>query len=603
MSRLVSPGVRLVASSTIVLVAVFAPSGCGPNVPPDNPNSDAASEPDGGDPPDSRDNSDGPYDDFPATPILEGVVPASAEELFETPTSGLTGPCQIEPAPGSLFPRYWLRARFRAIATPGHNVFEFRLHAANQVNDLVVYTTMPSWTMPAEMWKHLNDHSAGSPIEVSIRSLRLDGARVVEAPTLPSLGGFTIAPVSATGSIVYWTSGPGNSVGELKGFEVGTETVQSVLTPTQANTGCVGCHTSTPDGEFVAFNSNITPINANPAYLDLRDVDAPDQQPAFLTDVARQMLGVRGQHQPIFSAGHWSSGDHVAIATRGTYSESTQATTDSTLIWIDLEATSNAENTGWGIFRRDGDTGDVAAPAFSRDGLHVAYAGAPYVSSGMNLDQGGGDIWWIPYGDRLGGTATKLAGASTSQFTEHYPAWSADDRLIAFVRAAPGINVNDHAMNEVFVVPFAGGAGGTAHRITANDPPSCGGVASPGATNSWPKWSPAVESSGGTSYYWLTFSSRRDPTNQEAGGRPRPQLYLGAITIKDGVMTSYPAIYLWNQPANENNHTPAWDQIEIPDPSVAAAARTARAWADGENYSRRSATGWNAVAGTSAPIR
>jgi hypothetical protein len=31
-----------------------------------------------------------------------------------------------------------------------------------------------------------------------------------------------------------------------------------------------------------------------------------------------------------------------------------------------------------------------------------------------------------------------------------------------------------------------------------------------------------------------------------------------------GVVTTYPAVYLWNQPATENNHTPAWDVFDLP---------------------------------------
>jgi len=26
----------------------------------------------------------------------------------------------------------------------------------------------------------------------------------------------------------------------------------------------------------------------------------------------------------------------------------------------------------------------------------------------------------------------------------------------------------------------------------------------------------------------------------------------------------YPALYLWNQPATDDNHTPSWDDYQIP---------------------------------------
>jgi hypothetical protein len=55
------------------------------------------------------------------------------------------------------------------------------------------------------------------------------------------------------------------------------------------------------------------------------------------------------------------------------------------------------------------------------------------------------------------------------------------------------------------------------------------------------------------------FSSTRDP-----GGNP--QLYVTPIVVEGGKVSTYHALYLWNQPATENNHTPAWDVFKIPPP-------------------------------------
>ena len=99
-------------------------------------------------------------------------------------------------------------------------------------------------------------------------------------------------------------------------------------------------------------------------------------------------------------------------------------------------------------------------------------------------------------------------------------------------------------------------AGGTPHRLAANDPPACSGLTSPGVTNSWPKWSPeSTTTLSGKTYYWLTFSSTRAGT--------KPQLFVTPLVVENGVPTSYPAIYLWNQPAGEANHTPAWDVFQL----------------------------------------
>ena len=44
------------------------------------------------------------------------------------------------------------------------------------------------------------------------------------------------------------------------------------------------------------------------------------------------------------------------------------------------------------------------------------------------------------------------------------------------------------------------------------------------------------------------------------------QLYITALVVDDElkVITSYPAIYLWNQPQNRLNTQPAWENFHIP---------------------------------------
>ena len=41
---------------------------------------------------------------------------------------------------------------------------------------------------------------------------------------------------------------------------------------------------------------------------------------------------------------------------------------------------------------------------------------------------------------------------------------------------------------------------------------------------------------------------------------------MTAVVVEGGNITTYPALYLWNQPAAEANHTPAWDVFAIPPP-------------------------------------
>ncbi len=163
-----------------------------------------------------------------------------------------------EPEIGALFPNNWLRPRFKYAALGGQNLFEIRLHAASQLNDLVVYTSNTTWAMPKDIWLGLTTHTVDTPIDVTVRGANVVGGQVMGQVMLGSSGPITIAPVGAAGSIVYWTTSGGSA---LKGFSVGDESVVTALSPGQvqmktaggAAVSCVGCHTSTPDGLYASL--------------------------------------------------------------------------------------------------------------------------------------------------------------------------------------------------------------------------------------------------------------------------------------------------------------------------------------------------------------
>ncbi len=501
----------------------------------------------------------GPFPDFPATPIIDApdggvAAPGNAPTLFGAPTQGAQtgGPCLIEPEIGSLYPNNWLRPRFKWIAAGGENLFELRLHVANQTSDLVVYTASTDWTMPKAMWDALRRHSADVDMTLSVRGGVLAGT-MLTGEALGSTGGIGIAPVDAPGTIVYWTTSGGSS---LKGFSVGDETVGPVLTPTQVqekSTTCIGCHTSTPDGKYVGF-STIDNSWANAiASIEMGTVGAA---PMFLgaggkVAIERQEIGIGS-----FSKAHWAAGDRVEVVQHDPGG-------GAVLEWIDLEAANAA--TASGVIARNGDARQAGAPTWSHDGNTIVYVSTNHVCTGRLGDCVGGpgdngavsDLYSVPYNSRAGGTATAIPGASDPNLAEYYPVFSPDDRLLAFNRIANDLLVYNAPTAEVFVVPSAGG---TATRIVANDPPACSGKTSPGVTNSWPKWAPSVAESKGRTYYWVVFSSTRSPAGN-------PQLYVSPVVVDAmGKVTTYHALYLWNQPAGENNHTPAWDFFKIPPP-------------------------------------
>jgi hypothetical protein len=90
----------------------------------------------------------------------------------------------------------------------------------------------------------------------------------------------------------------------------------------------------------------------------------------------------------------------------------------------------------------------------------------------------------------------------------------------------------------------------------------------------------------GRKFYWLVFSSARDAQSVPAdypATSPVSQLYMACVVINaDNSVTTYPAVYLWNQvnqfegvsgcsgsgsyvDGSQSTHvTPTWDTIAIP---------------------------------------
>jgi hypothetical protein len=481
--------------------------------------------------------------DFPATPIIDPSAPPGAADLFDsTPPRTGGAPCIASPERATLMPRNWLRPRFDYAAAAGENLFEIDLTVAGFAHPLRIFTANTSYALDLDLWNHLRMSVNDRTITVSVRALALDShGTVTVAPSAAGTSSFVIAPVDAPGKIVYWSldNDLGTKVGSLKGFGIGDESVQVVLRPSQVATKgtsdtCIGCHAATPEGNSVGF-----PMGPQRYANTVSQVGAgvAGALPSFVTPTAfATMQGLHGI--PAYSKGHWTPGDRIVLLSD-----------TGTLNWVQVDGTTS------GVLARTGDANRATEPTFSHDGNSVVYVSTQSIVDGR-LDNGPADLTWIPYAGRQGGAATGLPGASDPGYTEYYPAFSPDDRWVAFTRIAGSGSAYSNSAAELFVVPFNAGHGGTAIRLAANDPSACQtGLASPGLTNDWPKWSPSVSNANGKVYYWLTFSSKRTGANNA-------QLYITAITIDEvGTTVTYPALYLWNQPAADSNHTPSWDEF------------------------------------------
>jgi hypothetical protein len=503
------------------------------------------------------DSGPAPITDFPPTPIIDTGAPSNAPTLFTTTPRTSGAACILSPQPGTLMPRNWLRPLFQYKPTADENLFEITLSVPTFAHQLVIYTTSKSYTLDAATWGGLRSSVNDQPITVTVRALTLSSTGTVQnPPSPPAMADFTIAPVDAPGKIVYWALPSGGGDGILRGFGVGEEGVEDVLTSsflvspainTAQNDGCIGCHSATPDGLSVGFqlgpHNNGSPHTFYDSIAQISGA-AAGQVPSYVTtgqmSVIRMLRGI-----PAYSRSHWTTGDHIVLLMDGN--------NQGTLLWVNLDTDGEQ-----GTIARTGDPGGSAEATFSHDGTQIVYVSGNSFADGR-FSYGPGDLYAVPYANRAGGMAEKLNGASDPNYTEYYPAFSPDDAYIAFTRFQGTSDSYSNPQAEVFVVPAAGG---TATRFGANDPPACQtGVQSPGVTNDWAKWSPeATTAANGKTYYWVVFSSKRSG---------HAQLYLAAMTVAGGTLdASYPALYLWNEPSMDDNHTPSWDDYQIPSISI-----------------------------------
>jgi hypothetical protein len=637
-------------------------------------------------PPGANCTKDRPCDDFPAKPVMDpGGMPASdPSNLFGGPGTGSTqgGPCLAEPADGALFPKNWLRPRILWSGLGQGAVYEVRVHSDGERNDLVVYTTNTYWVMDVGIWQTIAWQPAagggipkdgslvGGSFTVTVRGVKAGGG----GPVLSNSATVTIAPALADGALIYWTTSSFANVSNnttLQGFHVGDEGTTTALTANQVQQQvraqsvdggnvlpasynqdfCIGCHTATPDGDYVSFTSQW------PWATALASVKSGQvgQQPAWLTQGAISNLSpnINGYYRPptvnqvmmgiqTFSPAHYKQGDRRIVAAIGATWNQTDVEIKnnapgsptgvvSQLVWADLEwngtpptgmpynpwgpdnpnpmnasplplanpctsmsgvacATPGMPGGGWGVIARNGDNNSAGAPSWSHNanGMTdlIAYASTNLGTKDgrMDCEHSGpsctADVYVVPYNGGMGGTARPLPGASDPGQSEYYPSWSPDDQFIAFNRVPTGVSMYNEPQADVYVVPYNGGMGGTGVRLKANDPVACTGAAPNTVQNTWPKWAPnpldpstkkpvPQKDAAGNTYYWLTFSSIRNPLSPPDAAnknKRRQQLYVVGIVVGAGgaINASFSPIYLWNQDYTVNNLIPAWEEFSIP---------------------------------------
>jgi hypothetical protein len=503
--------------------------------------------------------------DFSSIPLMDpnGMPAGNPASIFGPAGSGTTtgGPCLVEPADGSLVPKNWLRPRIVWSPGAGQNLFEVRIESTGEANPLVVYTTKNYWTMDASIWQAIaytpptspggtsKDGSlVGIPVKVTIRGSNGGGT-----PAISNSASFTIAPVVAAGTLVYSSTSSfaqidmnTNTSTTLQGFTVGDEgtttalTVSQVQQPVRAQSvdggnlapasfngvSCIGCHSATPDGNYVSFTTQF------PWATALASVQAGQagQAPPWLTQGAISNLSpnINGYYQPAnldqvtmgiqtFSPAHYKTGDRRLVASIGAAWNQTEAQilagspgtptgVVSELAWFDLETTApppaGAPYNPWGSGKTDSPL--PLAPRCNAGPTVTAPAGQPGPCATTVAPTPG---WGIVA--RTGDANS--AGA---------PSWShdADGNTDVIAYSSTNLGTKEGRMDcelsgstctsDVYLVQYNNGAGGQAVPL--------GGAALPDQSEYYPAFSPDDQ----------LIAFNRVPTGTSMYNAPKADVYV-----------------------------------------------------------------------------
>ncbi len=301
------------------------------------------------------------------------------------------------------------------------------------------------------------------------------------------------ARAALLGSIYYWDIVRGRIVR----IDDGTTTRDEFMPSPQF--GCIGCHTVSPSGRFLA--GRLAGGENVAAVYDLTE-DLTTPNPPTLFPVTSTTV------RWWFSS--WSPDESrlvVSVQEQG-------GGTGRALRFVDPNSGQYVEPVSGAL-----PVGNVTQPAWSRDGTAIAYVGNSPLWGGEST---AGDLFTVPV------TGPDAVGAPTRVFTGttaaglpagpsvSYPTWSPDSEWIVFARGSS--SRSESGRSALYMMRRDG------TDLVRLDNASRG---ISGDVSFQPRFSP-FEQDG---YFWLTFLSRADYGNQQAGTRftSRQQLWVAAI--------------------------------------------------------------------------
>jgi hypothetical protein len=593
---------------------------------------------------------------FPGTPPGDGGLGS----FGNTPpcTGAGVDPTLVYPNDGALFPPNTNVIEVQFLPGTGNQYFEVDFE--NAITDVRVETQCNSITnavgtasggcglsLDPTTWSYIaNNNAGGGPLTVTVRATP-NGSCVAGSNSRTML--FAAQPLQ--GAIYYWQSvvfgAYQGTAGGIYRYDFGTQAAapSPFLVPSATANRCIGCHFISRDGQKMTYGDD--------------DADADDEY----SDLTSSLLDVA-----TYIADGGTTGARLSPGFQ-TFAPDHSVFLGSDGLGVNSPAAFDLSNgaTGTAQGKVASGSGRGTQPDWSPDGTQVVFVqpGTLY-ESGNGMCQGcatapppmtcpttapynctcgpamgtnnmddthftGGSLYTMSANGTTFGTPQAFL-TSTGE-NNYYPAYAPDNAFVIFNRVLGGTGLAGDAfanpLATIWAIPAAGGSPVELAGLESAGVAADAGHPFPsgGLTNSWPRFSPFVQTYKGKKLYWVTFSSTRDyglrvqnqvageincyppegPENACAGKKQltqpncaQPQIWMAALT-EDGLAsgdTSFPAFWLPFQSVAAHNHIAQWATTLVGDGGCFEGTCTG---GDGGTSDGGTCAGFNASCGANAP--
>jgi Tol biopolymer transport system component len=462
-------------------------------------------------------------------------VGTEVEKNFDKAADDAASPIKlVYPPEGTLVPPNLVDLEIQWIPGAGQEIFEVSF--TNVGTDIRVFIKCNAigqnkegcgYIPDATTWKALVLAVKGDDAaKVMVRGMSTDTTKAAKSNTRDLL----IAQEEVKGGLYYWNAALGAGVVRYDFGQSGQKATPFYNAAQAKALFCVGCHAMSLNGKRMAVA-----------------LDMPAPGPLQVLDVASRKILSKG------------AANFMAFSPDG----SMILTSDgNSLHWRESDTLKPLMT---GPLRANGTMAD-----WSPDGTKVVYAAQaqslPFPVGKPGIEKGSLKLMqYDPTGKKWSNSKTLVQQSGSEN--NYYPTFSPDNELIIFNRSTADSYDADSA---TLWALKANGKGKPMKLKNAN------GAGSGTNCNTWPKFSPFIQTYKGQKLLWVTFTSRRNyglrtwPKSRGSSGlRGNAQLWMAAIDLaKDEMLTdpSYPAFWLPFQNINTGNHIAQWTKEIVKKP-------------------------------------